>query len=67
MSATYQRMAPVKRVKVAMIRTDVGSLVLNCRCGAFPSTEVDPSGFDGPDVTCRCGKVYTFNGYVLEG
>lgn len=54
--------------KVAMIRTGdapigfPGSLCLNCRCGAKPPTELD-----GPDVTCACGNVYTFNGWIRNG
>jgi hypothetical protein len=55
---------PPNFAKVAMIRTGdapigyPGSLCLNCPCGQRPATELD-----GPDVTCACGVIYSFNGW----
>jgi hypothetical protein len=51
--------------KVAMVRRKddaplgmAAPLYLNCQCGAMP-----PTALDGPDVTCACGAVYTYNGW----
>ena len=56
----------VTHTKVAMIRrpgipaNGAAPLYLNCPCGAEPDTTMN-----GLDVTCTCGRVYNWNGYVL--
>ena len=53
-------------IKVAWVR-NAGAPVgkpargrLQCPCGNAPETEFKP----GPDVVCKCGKVYTWDGLV---
>lgn len=53
----YTKVAMVRRREDAPMGT-AAPLFLNCRCGANPSTTLD-----GPDVTCSCGSVYTYNGW----
>jgi len=58
----------ITQIKVAMIRVPgypVGKpapLYLNCPCGAKPSTDI----IHKHTVTCSCGKVYTYNGVVID-
>ena len=54
------------RTKVAVIRDpsvppgQPAPMWLNCPCGAKPATR-----YQGPDVTCACGKVYSHNGHLV--
>lgn len=55
-------------MKVAMIRKEgypVGvsaPVYLKCPCGAKPDTNLDTEA----DVTCVCGRLFTYNGYIQE-
>lgn len=55
--------------KVAMIRVPgypqgvPAPMYLNCPCGIKPMTDLE-TGFD---VVCRCGRKFSYNGYVIEG
>ena len=55
-------------IKVAWIRNDApigtpSSGRLNCPCGDAPESKFTP---DQGDVTCTCGKVYTWDGWIKE-
>lgn len=57
----------VRIVKVALIRRpgySVGRpapMYLNCPCGANPAAPDDMES----EVTCACGKRYTYHGYLI--
>lgn len=54
--------------KVAMIRKEgypIGikaPVYLNCPCGFRPNTDIDTK----EDVTCKCGQVYQYNGWLKK-
>lgn len=37
---------------------------LNCPCGNAPETNYSP---DTGNVACACGRVYTWDGYIIQG
>jgi len=60
--------AKMTLLKVAMIRFsgyEIGKpapMYLNCPCGAKPCTDITTK----KDVLCTCGKLYTYNGTVIN-
>ncbi len=61
-------MTTMTLIKVAMMRHDgypegvKAPVYLKCPCGAKPDTNLDTQ----ENVTCSCGRVFTYRGYIVN-